>query len=309
VVFTLVALACPGRGEAAITRTIPGGYQAYFELAQGASLIASPRGADIVRFAGEGATVYDAHGSISKDRVDVDFGALAHVHVRFAPSGPPTTEAIGDRFCRGGTALSWKGTFTGSVRIRAKYGLSSLRTRTFARSGTLEREPRLRCHYPDPKQPPPRSRDGNQVQLLAAACDGRSFSASVERPTVATASSPIAKGTLGERAATFSASATLNLPGVSVTESISKRAPPTSFVFDDGLTTASVSPPPPFHGTATLAPADGGGFTWTGSLSATILGRPFSLAGPGFQGLLESFHLPPGTLQVALYEPKCSPAS
>ena len=139
VVFTLVALACPGRGEAAITRTIPGGYQAYFELAQGASFIASPRGADIVRFAGEGATVYDAHGSISKDRVEVDFGALAHVHVRFAPSGPPTTEAIGDRFCRGGTALSWKGTFTGSVRIRAKYGLSSLRTRTFARSGTLER--------------------------------------------------------------------------------------------------------------------------------------------------------------------------
>ena len=55
--LTLTAFS-PGEADAAITKAIPGGYQASFDLAKGASFLATPRGADLFRLSRAGATGY-----------------------------------------------------------------------------------------------------------------------------------------------------------------------------------------------------------------------------------------------------------
>ncbi|MEX2448478.1 MAG: hypothetical protein WD404_07020 [Solirubrobacterales bacterium] len=63
--------------------------------------------------------------------------------------------------------------------------------------------------------------------------------------------------------------------------------PERSFVFDPGLGTATVSPPRPFSGSATLTPGPGGTTTWTGSLKVDLPGRKgVPLATPSFTASL-----------------------
>lgn len=160
------------------------------------------------------------------------------------------------------------------------------------------------CRYPGP-EPSYQPKPGNLVELRASTCDGRSFSARTERSPGAAAST-FGDGFVQPRYVSYSASASIKLPGVTVFEAISVQARPSTFVFDEALTSGSVSPPLPFHGTAALSRADDGSTTWTGSLSATILGRNISLAGPKFISSLESFQLPPGTgFQVGVFAFQC----
>jgi hypothetical protein len=52
-------------------------------------------------------------------------------------------------------------------------------------------------------------------------------------------------------------------------------------------TSASVAPPPPFHGTATFTKTAGFGLLWEGLLSVDLPGMdPLALAGPSFQAQL-----------------------
>jgi hypothetical protein len=58
---------------------------------------------------------------------------------------------------------------------------------------------------------------------------------------------------------------------------------PASFSFDDSLSRASVTPPPPFSGTATFEHGLGGARSWSGSLAVSFLGMPrVPLTGPEF---------------------------
>jgi hypothetical protein len=52
------------------------------------------------------------------------------------------------------------------------------------------------------------------------------------------------------------------------------RAPSPTFVSDDALSLASVTPPPPFSGTGTLQRGDAGDKSWTGSLAVSFPGAP-----------------------------------
>jgi hypothetical protein len=60
-----------------------------------------------------------------------------------------------------------------------------------------------------------------------------------------------------------------------------------TFVSDDALTSATVRPPAPFHGTGSYAAAPDGTKSWTGSLSVSFPGAPrFPLTGPQFEDML-----------------------
>lgn len=62
-----------------------------------------------------------------------------------------------------------------------------------------------------------------------------------------------------------------------------KRVPPATFAFDNALSTAGVTPPRPFSGSATFLRGLGGARSWTGSLAVSFPGAPnLALTGTGF---------------------------
>jgi hypothetical protein len=63
--------------------------------------------------------------------------------------------------------------------------------------------------------------------------------------------------------------------------------PRPAFAFDDALSFAGVTPPPPFSGTATFQRGPGAGKSWTGSLAVSFLGAPdVPLTGSPFRAQL-----------------------
>lgn len=65
------------------------------------------------------------------------------------------------------------------------------------------------------------------------------------------------------------------------------RGPRPTFAFDDALSLAGVTPPPPFSGSATFQHGLGPGKSWTGSLAVSFLGAPgVPLTGAPFKAQL-----------------------
>jgi hypothetical protein len=108
-----------------------------------------------------------------------------------------------------------------------------------------------------------------------------------------------------QRSISYSAYASLREGRVQIQQDITVPAAPETFSFDEALTTATVSPPSPFHGSGTLAREADGTTTWSGSLAATILGKRVSLAGPGFESALRSFPKSPGTSYLFAFSVDC----
>jgi hypothetical protein len=85
----------------------------------------------------------------------------------------------------------------------------------------------------------------------------------------------------------FSASSTERRAGMTIERAAASLGPERTFSFDTGLGTATVSPPRPFSGSATLAPGPGGATAWTGSLKVDLPGRKnVPLATPSFTASL-----------------------
>lgn len=79
----------------------------------------------------------------------------------------------------------------------------------------------------------------------------------------------------------FTASLKERLDGIRIDRTLSGEAPPSAFCFDHALRTATLSPPPPFSGSASLG-RDRNSFSpiWTGDLALDFPGSPdVSLAG------------------------------
>jgi hypothetical protein len=245
--------------------------------------------ASAVSFKGRTITSYSAGARTKRTGVVARFGKLGQIDLAFEPSGPPSERPLS--FCHGGKALTWEGVFTGTVVIRGRYGFPSFRDRSFRTKGSLTHRPRWVCQLPTEFEPPP-SQHGNRVRLWAGACDGRGVSVESERPRAA------ANSDQPPEPISYSASASLRIGRVQVEQSITRSAAPGTFTFDEALTTATVGPPAPFHGNATLVRAADGSTTWSGTLSARILGRRIDLAGPAFQSGLESFPKSSGILDA-----------
>jgi hypothetical protein len=71
--------------------------------------------------------------------------------------------------------------------------------------------------------------------------------------------------------------------GVKIERAIEGKAPAGAFSFDHGLRTATLGPPSPFSGTASIARnEDSFSPIWEGDLAVDLPGRPeVPLAGPG----------------------------
>jgi hypothetical protein len=299
--FAVASLLVPAFADASHVRVLPPSNNAGVALGprsglfgSGAELYASSRKAFVTSSAGSTTTSYSVAARTDPTGVLARFGRLGRIDLDFEPTGQPTEQKPGP-FCRGGPQTTWEGVFTGTVQLHGRYGFRSIHDRSFTEKGTFTHTPRWVCHLPD-EATPPAPQGGNGVLLWAGACDGRGFSVQSERPRA---------GGMEQRSISYSGDASLRDGRVQIQQDINVPAAPETFSFDEALSAATVSPPAPFHGTGTLAREADGTTTWSGSLSATILGRQVPLAGPGFESELESFPKSPGTSYLFAFSVGC----
>ncbi|HVQ59453.1 MAG TPA: hypothetical protein VMS60_11170 [Solirubrobacterales bacterium] len=237
-----------------------------------AALLANGRG---------GLVSYFVRAPFHGKRLDVRFGKLGRVSVRFEPTGPLERESEpGGPSCNGPqTTTSQPGRFVGTIRFRGERGFTT--ARRSAVKTTVFHSSRLVC-----KRPP--ESEGGEPEDKATSV--RAFVKGNPEGPVFTAysDSPVA----GPRAEgpSFGVSITDRRPSMTVTHSAGAGGEPDAFAVSplgDVPATATVSPSFPFDGSATLTKSPGAATTWTGDLSVELPGRgTVPLAGPSFSAKL-----------------------
>jgi hypothetical protein len=226
---------------------------------------------------GRALTAYVAHGTVTPGRIEAEFGRLGRVAVRFHPSGR-VLRSKPPRRCKGAGFTRRFGVFTGTVRFTGENHYVAVRAH---RAKGLTRSPLslncgIRSFHADSR------RLSRQVghfpsftpTILAAfwrqvVSSTDFFSFQIGKKTLYLAVTEESKGSMAEvRFATV-------------------IAPSKTFISDDALTSATVEPPPPFHGMGSYVAAPDGTKSWTGSLSVSFPGsQRFPLTGPQFKDML-----------------------
>jgi hypothetical protein len=231
-------------------------------------------------------TSYATHnrGNLGHGRVRATFPGLGRISLRFVPSGK-SREGHVQRHCEGRGPVRQEGSFRGTISMRGEGGyfrFSALRAQ-----GETRRSFRLRCRGHEAEDPPSRSLahyampsvslfgPGSTIALLYAAADtGSRFTwvraaHSAISPLGAEAQvgtfEPGREMAIGRSAYVQGGAGTLvtSLPG-------------------EHPALATLAPPPPFHGEATMTETSSTSHSWAGTLSVSFPGLDLPLAGPDF---------------------------
>lgn len=221
-------------------------------------------------------TAYLARGVAAPERLQATFGHFGKVSMRFRESRnrPRSRKKV----CRFGRAIfKRRGVFVGNLRFRGEDGYLSVRLHR-AKGAVVT--PAGRCRF----RPSPDSSSSlrefisiffhPESALLAIARDGVDSTSLLalegERKSYFLASDGETRGKLAiMRVATLLRSSPLQT--------------------NTALTSASLSPPAPFHGTGRYQAAPDGTSTWSGNLSVNFPGAPrLPLTGPEFETFLEA---------------------
>jgi hypothetical protein len=284
VVLSLLASGLAGPSSAAAKATLPPRSQPVAELelkgSGGYSLTFIGRGGSIglLAFKGLGGIAsYETRGRVTPRGIQARFGGLGRIAVEFRPSGrvkrkrPP-------RGCRGAVRKTFPGIFVGTIGFRGEQGYT--RGNAQRAKGSMELRPAWRCKGPQ----------GNEDEAAGALPDLGAGSATLQATSTRgrLAFVAVAVRPPEERGVTlFSASATERRGGMTIERAAASLGPERTFAFDAGLGTATVSPPRPFSGSATLAPGPGSALTWSGSLKVDLPGKKgVPLATPNFTASL-----------------------
>ncbi len=256
------------------------GYEVIVVAARGivALEVVRPRSASASLRRGRALTAYVAHGTVTSGRIQATFGDLGRVSMRFRPSGRVARPSRHRRCNGAGRFIRRFGVFAGRVRFTGEDRYVTLRahrakglirrpthpdcgTRNFDRGiGRLSRPVR---HLPE-----------FMPTILAASwrhvvSSVDFFALQIRKKTLYLAVSEESRGSMAEVRYALAV------------------APSKTFAFDDALTSATLRPPAPFHGTGSYSAAPDGTKAWAGSLSVSFPGAPrFPLAGTQFAGML-----------------------
>lgn len=208
---------------------------------------------------------YGAPAQISESTVKAKFGNLGELDYSFAPGGQKSSECIG-----------WSGrkaSFTGTFNFTGENGF--IHIDADRASGFYEVEP-------EPSGCPAGRSDRPAAPSQTSAGDGATL--------FARTSWTRARGVRRLREVAVGSGATVTAAfvevrrGLSIVRGAEVNAPVHAFEWDLGTGTATLMPPAPFAGTATVTRGADGGESFTGSLRARILGfaKPIAFAGGGF---------------------------
>jgi hypothetical protein len=242
---------------------------------------------------------YSGPGRTTRRGMFGRLGRFGSVALRFRPKGKPS-RVPRPRSCTGGPKawVTWKGTFTGSIRFDPDAHLRGF-VRRGSFPGQVDTVPRWRC--PQVVKPPSFDPHAGGINVDAINCDGRSISANVE---VDPATPPPPPEDEEATPAHFSASWTKAVGIARVSYSISTEGGADTAVFSDDLSEGTIKPPPPFHGQATIR-RHGEEWEWSGSLSARFPGRTVRLTGPSFEPYVSTYKPRPYTIISVAYTPRC----
>jgi hypothetical protein len=219
------------------------------------------------------------HGS-RRNEIHASLGRLGSISLRFHASGPPKVRREpGDR-CKGRDPTEQKGRFVGNFHFRGEQGFTSVRTSSA--NGQVLRGFKVVCKRPHE----PRGGGGIAGKALSIGAsvkgdpDKASFGAyQLESPSPRQ-----------PEYVTYSASVTEHRERMTITHAANAFAEPSTLTVSDpsaSPTAATVAPPFPFSGTATLEHTLGAAPTWSGDLSVDLPGLgALPLTGPSFSASL-----------------------
>ena len=214
-------------------------------------------------------SAYIARGTASSSAIEAEFGRLGSVDVRFRPSGVVVRKKE-KHACPGAkpTVIRY-GRFVGSIRFRGEGGYVSVRAHRAV--GKVVSKPLFICTFIPP---------GRNGRARASAENTRTV---VEAGEFSAVSGTLFAGLVRTSDAFFLTEREKTEGSVAFFRLAYAKASPLTFASDDALSFASVTPPPPFTGSASLQRNPDGTKSWTGDLAVSFPGEAgVPLAGPDF---------------------------
>ena len=213
--------------------------------------------------------VYLAPGTVSKEgEIDSALGRFGRVAMEFRPRGRPKFEKPFPG-CHGKPTVTQAGVFVGRFRFRGERDFAEFEAGHAG--GEMVTTSRWHCRHEGGGGEAPETEPSEEAVLRAQVPNGHlSFYAAGHRRAVL-------------RGTSFIASEASRMGRVfEVRDAFALSKSKKAFEFDPALTSATVRPGWPFHGTGVFEDLDGGA-TWTGSLSVSFLGGQASLTGSRFE--------------------------
>ncbi len=206
------------------------------------------------------------------DGVEAKFPGIGRISVRFEPQGQLRREPPFFSQCKGGGTVKQRGYFEGTIRFRGERGYTAVRaTRAPGEVATTEKEICKRSMFDDDPDV-----EADRTELWAySRSKGRAvgFSASIFGP----AESPLT---------TFGASIVERRRGLTIFRHTFADEKESQLIAGDSRPhplSGTVTPPPPFHGSAQFQRTPEGDRSWTGTLSVDFPGLDrVALTGPSF---------------------------
>jgi hypothetical protein len=208
---------------------------------------------------------YEVPAFISEHRLKARFGALGLIDLRFRPTHVSPGHPPGPG-CQGCTLRTDRGVFTGTIRFEGE--------NEFFKADVSRAKGRVEVYeyIPAGGQSIPEEEPGEFTRLSVETKSEEFQAFAVRRP-----------GEEGPVNFLFGAEEQKGAMRI-VREANVLKGPASTFLVDPKAGTATVQPPFPFSGSATLANNPDGSKSWTGSLGVELLGiGPVSLIYPTFK--------------------------
>lgn len=218
-------------------------------------------------------TAYLARGVARPERLQATFGQFGEVRMRFRESRHKTRRGR-VRTCRGANRfVKRRGVFRGNLRFRGEKGYVSVRIHR-ARGTVVTEAPKCKRQGGGGGFDTPFASFSQPISALLAIARHKVnatafFAVEDRRSTLFFASREESRGKLAI-----------------VRMAVLRRH--SAIHTNEALTSASLSPPAPFHGTGRYRAAADGSSAWSGNLSVDFPGQPRApLTGPEFETFLE----------------------
>jgi hypothetical protein len=273
----LIIAACPGvcfasdpaasvnseepKAQAEFSRKASNGYLILFEMNRGRATLTAR--------SDEGTVIYRGKGSLVDGRIQFGLGKLGRMNVRFKSDGsvdrirPPKS-------CKGRKQVVRSGVFVGLIKFRGESGYTRLNAHRV--HGTMASPRSWKCPDPPGRQP------GNAASLPAAL---GAFTPHGHVFVVAFGDSELLPFRF------FIAGTSERVGALSISRSVLVEGGPASFEASGNLSSATVSPPKPFAGTASFKRNTDESTEWFGTLSVVLPGiESTALTGPTFTAKL-----------------------
>lgn len=223
-----------------------------------------------------GAAVYIAPGHATANTIRARFGRLGRVSVRFKPSGRERDVKVQEKCFRHRPPVvsSKLGSFVGTIRFRGERGytrVSAHRAQGGIGDPLTNTSKKHGCEFH--RSSAERRRELQSVSLEASSPDaevflfaGRLFGN--QRRLASSGESAVP----GEDRYAFVVGQAEKVGRMRILRLAEALGGPETFVFDEGLTSATVIPPFPFTGSGSFARNPDGSTSWTGTLAVSLPG-------------------------------------